>query len=518
MPQEIATIIFALGILGLFLLDRDKKSRVSPALWIAVAWLSISASRTVSQWVGGVEFMASPDVLVEGSPLDALIFAGLMAAGLVVLLTRGERAGELLRANGPLLVFFSYCAVSVLWSDYPFVAFKRWTKAVGDLVMVLVVLTDPEPTAALKRFSARLRCLLIPLSALLIGYYPGVGWSYIPSTGAPYYMGVATGKNGLGIVCLVFGLGSLWRFLEALHSEERPRRAGPLIAHGAVLGMALWLLYMADSATSLACFLVGGALIALTSQHGSALRPAAAYALTAGIVALLSLGLFVDSEEALIETMGRDVTLTGRTQLWEDLLRMTADPWFGTGFESFWLGERVKSLWSQYLWRPNQAHNGYLEVFLNLGWVGVALLGFVIAWGYRNVVGALHRDPELGGLRLAFFVVALLYNVTEAAFRMMHPVWIVFLLAVVGKPDPEPREERVKPFTRMVPSAPSLAPTGLKRLAVRGSGVTVSSDNGSHAELLQPFTLTRREEQDHGRRGPADEEAGLRFGDPGLRG
>ena len=85
MPQEIATIIFALGILGLFLLDRDKKSRVSPALWIAVAWLSISASRTVSQWVGGVEFMASPDVLVEGSPLDALIFAGLLAAGLVVL-------------------------------------------------------------------------------------------------------------------------------------------------------------------------------------------------------------------------------------------------------------------------------------------------------------------------------------------------------------------------------------------------------------------------------------------------
>src|SRR2546426_2166999 len=445
MPQWIATIIFALGILGLFLLDRDRKSRVSPALWIPVVWLLINASPSVSQWLGGGVYMASPDALEEGSPFDAFIFAGLLAAGLVVLLERRESAGTLLRANEPLLVFFSYCAISVLWSDYPFVAFKRWTKAVGDLVMVLVVLTDPEPTAALKRFIARSGFLLIPLSILLIGYYPGVGWSYIPSTGAPYYMGVATGKNGLGIVCLVFGLGSLWRFLEALHSEERPRRAGPLIAHGTILAMAVWLLYMADSATSLACFLVGGVLIALTSQRGSALKPAAVYAFTAGIVALLSLGLFVDSEEALIESMGRAVSLRGRSQLWADLLRMAADSWFGTGFESFWLGDRGKSLWSQDLWRPNQAHNGYLEVLLNLGWVGVALLGFVIVWGYRNVVSALHRDPALGRLRLAFFVVALLYNVTEAAFRMMHPVWIAFLLAVMVIPGPEHRENGRSP-------------------------------------------------------------------------
>src|SRR5437667_1353552 len=211
MPQWIATIIFALGILGLFRLDRDWNSRVSPAFWIPVVWLSISASRMVSQWFGGVGPLASPDVLEEGSPLDAFIFAGLLAAGVVVLLGRRERAGELLRANGPLFVFFFYCAVSLLWSDSPFVAFKRWTKAVGDLVMVLVVLTDPEPTAALKRFLASSGFLLIPLSILLIGYYPDVGWAHNPWTGGMFYpatpIGVAIGKNGLGIVCLVFGLG-----------------------------------------------------------------------------------------------------------------------------------------------------------------------------------------------------------------------------------------------------------------------------------------------------------------------
>ena len=76
-----------------------------------------------------------------------------------------------------------------------------------------------------------------------------------------------------------------------------------------------------------------------------------------------------------------------------------------------------------------------------MGWLGVALLSFVIARGYQNVVGALHRDPELGKLRLAFFVIALLYNLTEAAFKMMHPVWIIFLLAVTAVPEAPRRED-----------------------------------------------------------------------------
>src|SRR2546428_8507291 len=274
MLQGVATIIFALGILGLFRLDRDRTSRVSPALWIPVIWLSISASRMVSQWLGGVGTLASPDALVEGSPLDALIFAGLLAAGLVVLLARRRLDRTFLRANGPLLVFFSYCAVSLLWSDYPFVAFNRWTKAVGGLVMVLVVLTDPEPTSAVKRLLARSGFVLIPLSILLIKYYPSLGRAYSPWTGEAYNVGVATQKNGLGIVCLVFGLGSLWYLLEAFRGGERARAAWPSIAHGAILAMALWLLWMAHSATSFSCFLIGGGLMVVTGRRAVGRNPA----------------------------------------------------------------------------------------------------------------------------------------------------------------------------------------------------------------------------------------------------
>ncbi|OLD32160.1 MAG: hypothetical protein AUI49_03885 [Candidatus Rokubacteria bacterium 13_1_40CM_2_68_13] len=395
----------------------------------------------MSQWFGVAPVMQSPDQYLEGSPLDRLVSATLLAAGLTVLLARGGRTRTFLQMNGPLLAFFSYCVLSILWSDYPFVAFKRWTKALGNLIMVLLVLTDRDPPAAVKCFLARTGFLLIPFSILLIKYYPEVGRGYSPWTWTPYYGGVSIGKNGLGIVCLVFGLGSLWRLLESLHSREHPHVGRLRIAHAAIVAMALWLFWKADSATSLACFLVGGGLITLTSRRGFALRPALVHTLTAGIVSLCLFGLFLNSDAGLVQAMGRNSTLTGRTQLWEELLRMTADPWFGTGFESFWLGERAKWMWENHWWHPNQAHNGYLEIFLNLGWLGVALLSFIIVWGYRNVVDALRRDPETGRLKLAYFGAAVLYNMTEAAFKGTHPVWIAFLLAVTIVPKPSHREK-----------------------------------------------------------------------------
>jgi O-antigen ligase len=300
--------------------------------------------------------------------------------------------------------------------------------------MILVVLTDDDPSAAVKRFLTRTGFMLIPLSVLLVKYYPDLGRGYNRWTWTPYYTGVATGKNGLGYVCMLFGLASLWRILETFREDESEGRVRSLIVHGIVLAMALWLFRLADSVTSFACFLIGTVLIVATSPGRIRRRAASVHLVMAMLVLFLIFGYFISGGTGLVQAMGRDPTLTGRTALWDDILRMRVDPLFGAGFESFWLGTRIDKLWAVYWWHPSQAHNGYLEVFLNLGWTGVCLLAGVIVTGYRNVVRRFAGDPGTARLALAYFVIALLYNLTEAAFKLIHPVWVVFLLAVCAMP------------------------------------------------------------------------------------
>lgn len=440
MPASLAALVFAAGIVMLFRLDRERSARVSPALWIPTLWLLIAGSRMISEWQVGAA-IESPDQYFEGSPVDRLVLTGLLAAGLAVLLARARESETFLRLNAPIVLFFLFCGVSAIWSDYPAIAFKRWTKSIGDLVMVMVVLTDPDATAAVRRLFARASFLLIPLSVLLVKYFPEWGRGYDPWTWEPYYGGVAIGKNGLGYVCLVFGLASVWRLAGgSRHAEDW---TGARLAHGVVVLMALWLFWQADSATSLACFLVGASVILVASRRALA-RTATAPHLMMGSVAFTAfMVLLLGADATLVQAMGRDSTLTGRTELWQQLGRMVVDPLFGAGFESFWLGERLERLWSVYWWRPRQAHNGYLEVYLNLGLIGLAVLAVAIAWGYRNVAAAFRGNRGAGALCLAFFVVALLYNVTEGAFKTMHPVWLAFLFAVAVPATPRRAHEAI---------------------------------------------------------------------------
>ena len=148
---------------------------------------------------------------------------------------------SLLRSNGPIILFFAYCALSILWTDYPFVAFKRWVKAVGDVVMVLIVLTDSNRLSAVRRVLTRTGFLLVPLSVLFIKYYPDLGRSTIRGLGRRCPRGVTMGKNLLGMACLIFGLGSLWCFLAAYQTEKGGERRRHLIAHGVILAMVIWL-------------------------------------------------------------------------------------------------------------------------------------------------------------------------------------------------------------------------------------------------------------------------------------
>ncbi len=431
MTKLIAAFLCAVLIWGLFRLDRGSKNRWSTALWVPFMWLFIAASRNVTTWLG-VSGGGSSDY-TEGSPLDRAVLTGILVLGVVVLIMRGPRIVGLLRSNAPILLYFFYCGVSVLWSDFPDVAFKRWFRACGDVVMVLIVLSEPDWLDALKRLLARLGFVLVPLSVLFIRYYPQLGRVYSRG-GRPTWVGVATDKNALGMICLIFGLASIFRFLSLFRGEEGTAKTRPLIAQTVLVVMTMYLLREADSATALACCGMAGSVMVLTSLYRWARRPTVLHLMVWGILSVVVSALFLGVGTGMVQDLGRDTTFTGRTAIWSSALKLVQNPLLGTGFESFWIGSRLHQVMRDIDQGVNQAHNGYLEVYLNLGWVGLALLAGLIVTGYRRIIPAVRRQKQGGGLRLAYFMVAIAYNFSEGGFKMMHPVWIVFLLSIAVVP------------------------------------------------------------------------------------
>ena len=245
------------------------------------------------------------------------------------------------------------------------------------------------------------------------------------------YTGVTTNKNELGFVCMIWGLGFLWCFVDVFQHRRTTEkgRASSLLAYGTMVATAVWLLRVCDSATSLTCLSLGGFLIVLTSLRNVAKRPGLVHVLA--IVTLCGALFAIFVAPSLLTMVGRKSTLTGRTELWQFVLPLAGNPVFGTGFESFWLGQRLDYMWRVYWWHPNEAHDGYLEIFLNLGWVGIALFASFVIRGYGKVVAGLRRMEGMNSLRLAYIVAALIYNVTESASRELNPVWISLLFATM---------------------------------------------------------------------------------------
>jgi exopolysaccharide production protein ExoQ len=455
MHPFIATIIFVTGIAGLFFFDRDKKVRVSKALWIPTLWLFFCLSRSASQWLGvsaPPSDMAS--VYLEGSPVDRAVFVALELAALLVVISRRRRVGRILQQNWAIGLFFSYAAFSISWSDYPWVTLKHWIKGMGDLMMILIVLSEPSVPDSIKCLFTRLGFVLVPLSVLFIKYYPELGrvlnlsWIEEP-------VGVATQKNSLGELCDILGLALLWRFRIAYSDREDPNRKRRLVALGAALAMVVWLLWMCDSMSSICALSMASVLMLVSITPAFRRIPALVHILIVALLSCTLYALFFQSSGDLIQSLGRNPTLTGRTDIWKLVLSMPSNPVLGVGYESFWLGARLDKIWNTiHGLRLNESHNGYIEVVITLGWFGVGLLGALIATGYRNVIGTLRRDPDIGSLRIAFFLATVITGLTEAAFRMMGAPWIVFLLAITAAPAyVEPNTGRVRLGKRLSRSA-----------------------------------------------------------------
>lgn len=438
LSPQLALLLWAAFVIFLFWREGRQPSRVSSALWIPLLWVLITGSRFVSQWLGVWGLLpGGGGASTEGSPLDALVFLVLIVAGFRVLQRRQVSLQVLLRENVWLSVFFIYCFIAIAWSDFPFVALKRWIKILGHPIMALVVMTDPDPGEAFRRLFKRAAYVLITGSVLCIKYFHDIGRGYDGYTGQAFNQGVNLNKNELGYVCWLTGLFFVWNFFQASHIPDPKARRNERWLSLLFLAMIWWLLRMCDSATSLVCILLGTTIMLGLSSRWINKRYLGTYI----VAALLILGLAQATfgvYEGTLKMLGRNPTLTDRTEVWKDVLALAEDPVLGAGFESFWLGRRLEILWSKWHWQPTQAHNGYIETYINLGAVGLILLLILAVATFKKIQRMLLWDFEFARLRMAYLVAILLYNFTEAAFKGVCLVWFVWHVIALDYPRPAP--------------------------------------------------------------------------------
>jgi exopolysaccharide production protein ExoQ len=433
-PQT-ATVLFTVGIAGLFWLDRDGSARTSKALWLAVMWLLINGSRSVSGWFGMGVGMEIPGQIPPSSLLDQLVAGGLILSGAIVLTRPSRDVKGLLKASWPIVLFFSFALASIMWSDFPGWGFKRWVRALGDVVMALIVVTDPQPTVAIKRLLSRVGFVLLPASVLLIKYYPDLGRGFSDWGGdAIINTGVTTNKNSLGSLVFLIGLGTLWQVLSLLNDREQPHRARRILAQCTLLAFGVDLLYAAHSATSGAAFTLGAGVLLVITRPFFRDRPAAVHGLVLSVLMVGGITVLLGGKDDAVKAMGRNPDLTGRTEIWKTVIPLVPNSIVGAGFETFWIGPRVKNFYENYggVHMTNEAHNGYVEAYLNLGWVGVGIVALILWQGYRKAVKAFRYDSGVGALLVACILALSAYNIGEAGFRMLNLTWFFLLLSILA--------------------------------------------------------------------------------------
>ena len=435
MPPQLASLICISVIFYLFWVDKKNNEGVSKTLWIPFIWLFFSRSRNVFEWL----HLRAPDTSVyaeaiyQGNPLNRAVYTILIIAGILILLRRKMNWKELFTTNTWIWLYFIFGALSFFWSDYPLVSFKRWIKALSTVIMALVVVTEIRPYIAIGVILKRLAFLLLPLSVLFIKYYPELGRGY--HMGQPMFTGVASQKNGLGQICLLAGIYFSWNLFLARREENVPGQKLHYSIYLLMLPMIAWLLYMANSATSMACLIVAIGIFAVGRHPAMVSNPRRILHLGIASVVLFGMLEFAFSiKDTIIILLGRSPDLTTRVPMWEDLLSMVKNPIIGFGYESFWLGDRLQYMVER--WGiSSQSHNGYLEMYLNMGLVGLFILLGWILFGLRNVNRHLVTDYPAAMLRFCFIVVVCLYNYTEATFFGPSTLWMLFFIGIIYIPE-----------------------------------------------------------------------------------
>ena len=410
----LALILISILVLILLRIEHKQYSAGSYSLWIPTIWIMICGSRPIGRWFETVTIDNE-----TGSPIDQAVLIILLILALLICSKRKIQRSTILKDNLWLVLLFIYMALSILWSDFPFVCFKRWMRVSGSLLMGTLILTENQPRQALESVLRRCSYVLLPFSLMLVKYFPHFGRRYGRWDGLEMWTGVATHKNTLGQLCMISIIFLFLAILLRVKSGNLFRCNSPIYADLLVFVIAVFLLKgpggTTYSATSLAITILSIGIIYVLNRY----KNLAIFVGSNLIILLVSFALFyILFSEAIIETvadiLSRDKNLTGRTiDIWPVVLDAAyRNPILGVGYASAWgLGQKISALAT-----VEQAHNGYLDIFLQLGIVGVALLVTFLFSFCNKIRKEVNNNLQWGAFGISILVASLIYNNSESSF------------------------------------------------------------------------------------------------------
>jgi exopolysaccharide production protein ExoQ len=320
-----------------------------------------------------------------------------------------------------LLLLGMLVSFSIFWSAYPEVAFRKagafWgTMFFGLFLGALLPKKDFMQVLTWVFFGG------VWLSLFVVLLMPS--WGIHQDLHAGSWRGAFIHKNTLGNLMVVALTIGVLNMREGLRSKLNVL----LIAGAAVL------LFFSQSRTALitAMFLFvlfivivnWTRLAALSKWHKTLLFP----------VLVPGAWLIINYEKVLL-LLGRDATLTGRTDLWVNLFLFAREKLFlGYGYGTFWMGSRLPSglLYERISWTPTQAHNGYLEVVLHLGLAGLLVAMTIIFFGMLKASQLAFSGKPHSSLFMMYSSYFLIFNIVESALLLQNNFfWILYLAVTI---------------------------------------------------------------------------------------
>ena len=314
--------------------------------------------------------------------VNQLVFSSLFLISTFSLVFRYREVLQFIKREKFLTIFMGWCLLSVFWSDYSFVAFKRFFQVLTTVTVCLAFLLHTDTSERAHSYFRAVLFLYIPITLAAIVLIPG---AIDPDHGT--WRGLAPSKNFFGQVLLVSILVWVYR----INSGSAMRR----VLSYSMLAASIVLLFGSKSITSILTFffLIGIYVLFFADSIFKDLRIGRLFSMTlVGSFLILAAAIFfmapglIDEGFAMI---GKDATFTGRTELWIDLLdEVQKHFWLGCGFSSFWVVDNpnLLDLYMKYVWLPNEAHLGYLDILNETGAIGFLLFTIMVVAYFKDVL------------------------------------------------------------------------------------------------------------------------------------